>query len=139
MPSSARTISLRRTSIASTLPVPRISTGERRKRSSIRAPGVAARGPGRELAQQLDVLARGEGALLGQPLARHRVELDVVGVDPQVDAVEVPQLAQLGARERRLRGPAPAEHDDLLDAALAQRLERVVGDVRALQLARRSA
>ena len=46
---------------------------------------------------------------------RHRVELDVGGVDPDVDAVEVAQLAQLGARERRLRGTAPAEHDDLLD------------------------
>ena len=44
------------------------------------------------------------------------------------------QLAQLGAGERGLRGPAPAEHDDLLDPALAQRLERVVGDVGAREL-----
>ena len=67
-PSSARTISLRRTSIASTLPSPRISTGERRKRSTIRRRRVGPRRPGRELAQQLDVLARGERALLGEPL-----------------------------------------------------------------------
>jgi hypothetical protein len=52
----------------------------------------------------------------------------------EVHAVHVAQLAQLGARERRLRGTTPAEHDDGLDAAGAQRLEGVVGDVRALQL-----
>ncbi len=49
--------------------------------------------------------------------------------------VHAAELAQLGARERRLRGAAPAEHDHLLDPALAQRLERVVGDVGALELA----
>ena len=96
----------------------------RRRGSPPASAGSAARsaagrrrraGRGRELAQQLDVLARGERALLVQPLARDRVELDLVGVDAQVDAVEAPELAQLGARERRLRRPAPAEHDDLLD------------------------
>ena len=66
--------------------------------------------------------------------SRHGVELDVIGVDADLDAVEVPELAQLGAGERRLRGTAAAEHDDLLDPALAQRLERVVGDVGALEL-----
>src|SRR5947209_17174749 len=45
------------------------------------------------------------------------------------------KLAQLGARERRLRRAAPPEHDDLLDPALPQRLERMVGDVCALELA----
>ena len=101
--------------------------------------GVRARRPAGELAQQLDVLARGERALLVEPLARHRVELDVLGLDPRVDAVEASELAQLGARERRLRRTAPAEHDDLLDPARAQRLERVVGDVGPLQLGGRSA
>jgi hypothetical protein len=46
----------------------------------------------------------------------------------------VPELAQLSAREGRLGGAAAAQHDDLLDVALAQRLERVIGDVRVLQL-----
>jgi hypothetical protein len=46
----------------------------------------------------------------------------------------VAQLAQLRARERRLGRPAAAEHDDLLDAARAQRLQRVVRDVGALEL-----
>ena len=66
--------------------------------------------------------------------ARHRVELDLAGIDPHVHAVQAPQLTQLGAREGRLRGAAPAEHDHLPDAALAQRLERVVGHVGALEL-----
>ena len=65
---------------------------------------------------------------------RDRVELDVGGVHVQGDAVEPAELAQLGAREGGLRGPAAAEHDDLLDPAGAQRLERVVGDVGAREL-----
>ena len=133
-PSSPRTISLRRTSIASTRPWPRISTGERRKRSVIRRPASVRSGRGRELAQQPDVRARREGALLGQPGARHRIELDLARVDADVDAVETAQLAQLGAGERGLRRPAAAEHHDLLDRARAQRLQRVVGDVRPREL-----
>ncbi len=68
--------------------------------------------------------------------ARLGVQVDLAGLHPRFDAVQAPQLAQLGARERRLRGTAPAEHDDLLDAALAQRLEGVIGHVGALELAR---
>jgi hypothetical protein len=77
----------------------------------------------RELAQQLDVLAGGEGALLAQPVGRDLVELYVLGRNPQADARQPSQLAQLGAGERRLRGAAPAEHDHLPDRAPAQRLE----------------
>ena len=95
--------------------------------------GVGAR-PGRELAQQLDVLARGERALLGQPALRHGIELDVARVDDGVDPFEPPELTQLGARERGLGGTAAPEHDDLLDPAGAQRLQRVVRDVGALEL-----
>src|SRR4029079_2587304 len=48
--------------------------------------------------------------------------------------VEAAKLAQLGAREGRLRRAAPAEDDDLLDPALAEGLESVVGDVGAREL-----
>jgi hypothetical protein len=89
-----------------------------------------------EFAQQLDVLARGERAFLFQPLARDRVERDVAAAHLEGDSVHVSKLAQFCARERRLRGTAPAEHDDFLDPALPQRLERVVGYVASLQLAR---
>ena len=43
--------------------------------------------------------------------------------------VDAREVLELGVGERRLRGAAAAEHHDLLDAAGAQRLERVVGDV----------
>ena len=98
------------------------------------ARGVRLRLAGRELAQQLDVLARREGAVLGEPLGGQRVELDFRRVHPQVHAVHPPELTQLGTRERGLRGPAPPEHDHLLDPALPQRVERVVGDVGAREL-----
>jgi hypothetical protein len=52
----------------------------------------------------------------------------------EVDTRHAAQLAQLGARERGLRGAAPADHHDLLDRALAQCGERVVRDVGLRQL-----
>src|SRR6185295_19981889 len=55
---------------------------------------------------------------------------------PHVDALHPPELAQLGAREGGLGGPAAAEYDHLADAAVAQRREGVVGDVGALELRR---
>src|SRR3954452_11972033 len=91
-----------------------------------------------ELAQELDVLARGEGALAVEPLAGDRVELDLGRIDAEVDAVEAAELAELRARERRLRRAAAAEHDDLADVGGAQAVERVVGDVGALELGRRA-
>ena len=57
------------------------------------------------------------------------VEVDVARVDDDVGVLELAELEDLGVRERGLRGPAAAEHDDLGDRAVAQHLERVVGDV----------
>ena len=51
-----------------------------------------------------------------------------------VGVVELPELAHLGVGERGLGGPAAAEDDDLLDRALGERLDRVVGGVGALEL-----
>ncbi len=51
-------------------------------------------------------------------------------VDAHVGVGHVAQLEQLGVGEGRLGRPAPAEHDDLADARLGERLERVVGHVR---------
>ena len=56
------------------------------------------------------------------------------GVDDDVGLGHLAELADLGVGECRLRGSAAAEHDDLLDAALGQGLDRVVGGVGALQL-----
>ena len=68
-------------------------------------------------------------------MTRYRVELQVVGVDPDVDALELAELAELGAGEGRLRGAPATDHDNLLQAALPECVERVVGDVGALELA----
>ena len=98
------------------------------------ARGAGARRPRRELAQELDVLSRGESAVLFEPLLRERVELRLGRIDVHVHAVHMPELAQLRAGEGRLRGAAPPEHHDLLDAALTQRIERVVGHVSPFEL-----
>jgi hypothetical protein len=125
-------ISLRRTSIDSTPAAPADLHRGAQEAQLDPAPCFRARAPGRELVKLIHVLARGEAALLGQPPTRQGVEGDVIAIDPDLDSIEVAQLAQLGAGERHLRGTAPAEHDDLLDPALAQRLEGVVGHVCAL-------
>ena len=52
---------------------------------------------------------------------------------------QLAELPHLGIRERGLRGPAPAQQIDFLHAALAERLERVVGDVGGRQLLGRPA
>ncbi len=119
---------------ASTRSPPRIATGERRKRSSImrRAPSprsaVAYSRSRSTLRRAVNVPSSSE------PRGRHRVQLGVAGSDDDVDAVHAAQLAQLRVRERGLRRPAAAEHDDAAYRALAQRGERVVGDVGARQL-----
>src|SRR5262249_41013182 len=83
------------------------------------APGsVSAPALGRELAQKLDVLAGGERALLLEPAPRDWVELDLLWIDPQLDPVQLTQLPQLGARERRLCRASSAEHHDLLATTL---------------------
>ena len=45
------------------------------------------------------------------------------------EPLEVAELAQLQGGERGLQRSAPADDDDLLHAAVVQRLQRVVGDV----------
>ena len=55
-------------------------------------------------------------------------------VDDDVGLGHLAELAHLGVGEGGLGGPAAAEHDDLLDPALGERLDRVVGGVGALQL-----
>ena len=61
------------------------------------------------------------------------LDVDLGGVDLDVDAGHLPQLAQLGVGERGLRRTATAEQDTSCTCA-AQRVERVVGDVGATQL-----
>src|SRR5439155_10797937 len=78
-------------------------------------PSIRVFGPRRALPQQLDVLARGAGAVHVEPAPRNRAELDLLRIDPDIDPVHAPQLAQLRARERRLRRTSPAEHHDILD------------------------
>ena len=45
------------------------------------------------------------------------------------ETLELAELAQLQRGERGLQWAAPADDEDLLDAAVVQRLQRVVGDV----------
>ena len=58
-----------------------------------------------------------------------RVELDVLRIDDHVHAFEPSQLPELRGRERGLRCAASPQHHDLADPALAQPLQRMVGDV----------
>ena len=51
-----------------------------------------------------------------------------------VGARELTELAQLGRRERGLHGPAAAEERDVADAAVAERVQRMVGDIGRSQL-----
>ena len=61
--------------------------------------------------------------------AAQRVELDLLGDGAHIGVGELAQLSDLGVGEGRLGGAAPAQQIDLLDPALAQGLEGVVGDV----------
>ena len=98
--------------------------GEKRSdRSGAACPGR----PGAVLAQQLDV--RRAVARPSSEASLDAVELESAAVDDDVGARELAELAQLRVGERRLRGPAPAEHDDLLHGATRERVERVIGDV----------
>ena len=118
------------------LDAPVSADGQRRGQEAQHDPplGVRLRLAGGELAQQLEVLAGGEGALFAEPLLGDRVELQLGRVHHQLDALQVAQLAQLGAGEGGLGGAAAAQHHDLLDRAVAQRLQRVVGGVGAGEL-----
>ena len=53
-----------------------------------------------------------------------------VGANDQIGARQLAQLPQFRVGESRLCRAAPAQHDDLLDPASAQRLQGVIGDVR---------
>ena len=86
--------------------------------------------PGRGLlgvaAQDLDVGGRrlaGRGGVVVGDVGQ------VGGVDDDVDAVQFAQLAQFQGGERALERSAPTQDHDLGHAALAQRLEGMVGDV----------
>ena len=84
----------------------------------------------RVLGEDLDVAPGGHVGLVAlDPRPAGGVEVDVARVDDDVGVRELAELEDLGVRERGLRRPAAAEHDDLGDRAVAQHLERVVGDV----------
>ena len=78
---------------------------------AVRLPGRVAR---RVLAQDVDVAPRGRRRAVGlEPRGAGRVELELGGVDDDVGARQLAELAQLGVREGRLRRPAAAEDDHL--------------------------
>ena len=62
------------------------------------------------------------------------VELAVGGVDDDVGVDHLAQLADLGVREGGLGRAAAAEDDDLLDAAVGEGVDRVLGGVGLLEL-----
>ena len=127
-PSSILLMPIRMPVTAPVSPSPRISSGERRKRSSTRRSWpCGSRAAYSRISSTLRLLV-GSPSLL-QPLRAVRVELQVGGVDDDVRARELAQLAQLRRGERGLRGPAAAEHDHFVDGGGAERRDRVVGGV----------
>ena len=81
--------------------------------------------------------AVGLASSLSSQRAAVLVQLDVARVDDHVGVGHLAQLAQLRVGEGGLGGPAAAEHDDLLDAAVGEHVERVVGHVGRRQLVAR--
>src|SRR4029453_5290571 len=77
--------------------------------------------------QVLQVRLR-RAVLLGLCLAG-RVELDVFRIDDPGHAFETSQFPELRGRERGLRRAASPHHHDLADPAMAQPLQRMVGEV----------
>ena len=57
------------------------------------------------------------------------VELELGRVDHHVDVVELTEGEELGRGVRGLGGPATAEQHHLADVAVAQGLQRVIGDI----------
>jgi hypothetical protein len=88
----------------------------------------------RQLAQELDVALGRRGRAVSEERGRVLVELEVGGVDVHVGLLQLAELAQLGRGEGGLHGAAAAEQRHVADRRVAQRLERVVGDVRDPQL-----
>ena len=80
----------------------------------------------RELLQNRDVALGVRALRLGT--------LELGGVDDDVRAGELPHLVQLGRRERRLRGAAATDDDDLADRRARDRRNRRVGRIRGLEL-----
>ena len=118
----------------STLPSPLISTGEARKRRTIRWRFALRRALG-ELAQGLDVDAGGLVDLVGlEEGGARRVQLDLGRVDDHVGVLHLPQLPDLRVGEGGLHRPAAAEDDDLADLLRVEQLDRVVGGVGLAQL-----
>ena len=95
------------------------------------APRVVLGIAGGDPAEHGQLALDGHGEVAGRlELRGHLIQRQVRGVDDDVDAGELEQVEQLRTGERRLGGAAPADNDDLLDRAVAQNLQCVVGDVR---------
>ncbi len=113
---------------------------ERRYQESQGQPAGFPRGlPPRVLLEDLDFLLRGPilAALDGR--AAQWVQLDFFRARGHIGVGQLAELPHLGIRERRLRWTPSAEQVHFFHAALAERLERVVGDVGRRQLVGRSA
>jgi hypothetical protein len=76
----------------------------------------------------LDLVARLDG------LERPLIELVVLGIDDDVDVVDLTEFTQLERRELRLRGPPATEHVDVGDLRGLQALVHVVRDLRGVQV-----
>ena len=133
-PPSCSCSSLRQMRMPSTLSVAEDLDGRDQEAQHDPAPPALRLEPG-VAGQDLDVLARGRaGRLALEPGAAERVDVHVAGVHEHVGVGHLAELEQLGVGERRLGRAAPAEHDDLLDGAAGEHVERVVGDVGLGQL-----
>ena len=103
----------------STRSSPWISTGEPQEAQL--DPLRLARGRrGRRTRRRISTFLRAVTSALGleRAAARAASSSTSAGSTMHVGVGQLAQLAQLGVGERRLRRPAPAEHDDLLDARL---------------------
>ena len=122
-PRPSGSILLRTTCSAATgpcSPSPSSATGERRKRRLMRWRACRpARAPRTRAASPTIAPCRGVRLLL-EPARAVLVELELGGIDVNIRARQLAQLAQLGIGERRLRRSSAAEQHDLLDLGLAR-------------------
>ena len=128
---------MRPTTMLSTLPSPLISTGEARKRRTMRR-GLPSRLALRELGEDVDVLARGHVGLVGlEEGAADLVELAVGGVDDDVGSTISPSSRTSGLVNAACAGPRRPRTTISRMPLSAIGLDRVVGGVGLLELVAR--
>ena len=124
------------TTMRSTLPSPWISIGELRKLSTMRC--FLPSGSRFENSVKISTLRSFVGSESSESISAWLISSSSISAGSMSMSAcgHLAELADLGVGECRLRGAAAAQHDDLLHAALGERLDRVVGGVGGLSSSR---